>query len=52
MIPDEHLNYMFCCDAGLPLKITAEPYFSERLELYDEYFHCKEKYQEYLHMLS
>ena len=39
------LKERFCKDTNLPIKIFDEPYFSERLALYDKQYNCLEKYK-------
>ena len=34
----KNLKERFCKDCNIPIKIFDEPYFTERLELYDEHF--------------
>jgi hypothetical protein len=46
------LKERFCKDLQLPIKIFQEPYFTERLKLYDKHFHCMDKYEEFLKMLE
>lgn len=46
------LKERFCKDLQLPIKIFTEPYFTERLELYDRHFNCLEKYQNFVEMLQ
>ena len=46
------LKERFCKDLQIPIKIFQEPYFTERLELYDKHFDCLEKYNHFCEMLS
>ena len=46
------LKERFCKDLQIPIKIFQEPYFTERLELYDKHFDCLEKYNRFCEMLS
>ena len=39
------LKERFCKDCNVPIKIFDEPYFTERLELYDEHFGTLKKYE-------
>lgn len=39
------LKERFCKDCNVPIKIFDEPYFAERLELYDEHFGTLKKYE-------
>lgn len=48
----EALKERFCKDLQLPIKIFAEPYFSERMHLYDKHFHCLDKYSYFIEMLK
>lgn len=40
----ENLRKRFCRDCNIPIKIYREPYFSQRLKLYDKYFGTLEKW--------
>lgn len=40
----EKLKERFCKDCNIPIKIFKEPYFMERLELFDKYFGTLEKW--------
>ena len=46
------LRERFCKDLQLPIKIFTDPYFTERLSLYDKHFGCLEKYHEFEEMLN
>lgn len=46
------LKERFCKDVQIPIKIFSEPYFTERLELYDKHFNCLEKYNRFVKMLE
>ena len=48
----EKLKERFCKDFNLPIKIFAEPYFMNRLMLYDNYYHCVEKYYRFIHLVE
>lgn len=47
-----YLKGRFARDCKVPIKIFIEPYFSARLELMDEMFQTKEKYDRFLTSLS
>ena len=34
----EKLKERFCKDCNIPLRLYKEPYFTERLQLYDSYY--------------
>ena len=40
----EKLRERFCKDCGLPIKIFKEPYFSDRLKLFDGHFNSVYKW--------
>lgn len=46
------LKERFCRDLQLPIKIFQEPYFTERLELYDKHFGCLDAYTAFCEMLQ
>ena len=46
------LRERFCKDLQLPIKIFTDPYFMERLELYDKHFDCLNKYNNFIEMLE
>ena len=46
------LRERFCKDLQLPIKIFTDPYFMERLVLYDIHFGCWEKYIDFEKMLE
>lgn len=46
------LKERFCKDLQLPIKIFTEPYFTERIKLYDKHFGCLEKYDKFVEMLK
>lgn len=41
----EKLKERFCKDCNLPINLFKEPYFTERLKLYDSVYHCLEKWK-------
>lgn len=41
----EGLKERFCKDRNLPIKIFEEPYFSDRLALFDSVYHCISDYK-------
>lgn len=48
----EKLKERFCKDLNLPIKVFGEPYFSERLVLYDKQYHCLAKYNEFIDLVN
>jgi hypothetical protein len=48
----ERLKERFCKDLNLPIKIYIEPYFTERLQLFDELYNCIEKYNEFIKLVE
>lgn len=42
----------FCKDAGIPINVFQEPYFSERLDTLDVIFQCKERFELFVRELS
>lgn len=52
MLITENLKKRFCKDLNLPIKIFIEPYFTERLNLYDNYLNCKQKYEDFCKLLE
>ena len=42
------LKERFCKDCNIPIRLFQEPYFSERLKLYDRFFGTLEKYKVFL----
>lgn len=48
----EKLRERFCKDMNIPIKVFVEPYFTERLDLYDTWFNTKEKWKLFLEVLS
>ena len=52
MIITEKLRQRFAKDIGVPIKIFCEPYFSNMLELYEEHYGAKTKWEEFLKLLE
>ena len=52
MMISQALKERFCRDMQLPIKIFQEPYFSERLELYDKHFGCLEAYERFCEIVQ
>lgn len=48
----ERLKERFCKDFNIPIKIFVEPYFTERLELYDKYKPCLDKYHRFVDLVD
>ena len=46
------LKNRFCKDTKINIEVLQEPYFSKRLELYDNQFNVIEKYKSFLDILS
>ena len=46
------LKERFCRDTQLPMKIFQEPYFTERLALYNVHFGCLSQYNRFVEMLN
>ena len=44
----ERLKERFCKDCNIPIRLFQEPYFTERLKLYDRFFGTLEKYKVFL----
>ena len=40
--PSKQAKERFCKDCNLPISLYQEPYFQERLALYDPLYHCIE----------
>lgn len=47
-----NLKERFCKDWNVPIKVTAEPYFSERLAVYNQYSACIERFGEFLEVVE
>ena len=48
----ERLKERFCKDLNLPIKLFCEPYFTERLYLYDSQFECVDKYRAFTELVE
>ena len=48
MVISNKLKQRFCKDCKIPISVYDEPYFSERLELYDKFYNSKEKWNVFL----
>lgn len=48
----ERLKERFCKDFNLPIKVFCEPYFTERLNLFDKYYHCLAKYERFIELVN
>lgn len=46
------LKERFCKDMGIPIKLFKEPYFENRLRLYDKQYNALSKYQSFLELLG
>lgn len=52
MVITEKLRQRFAKDIGVPVKIFCEPYFSNMLELYEEHYGAKTKWDQFLTLLE
>lgn len=48
MIISEKLKQRFCKDCNIPIKIFKEPYFSERMKLFDSFYNISSKWDLFL----
>lgn len=48
----EKLKERFCKDLNLPIKIFQEPYFMQRLNLYDKQYNCIEKFNNFIKLIE
>lgn len=48
MVISNKLKQRFCKDCKIPISVYDEPYFSDRLELYDKFYNSKEKWNVFL----
>lgn len=48
MIISEKLKQRFCKDCNVPIKIFKEPYFSERMKLFDSFYNISSKWDLFL----
>ena len=46
------LKERFCKDCNIPINIFQEPYFTDRLELYDKYYGTLEKWNTFVKELD
>lgn len=44
----DKLKQRFCKDCNLPINLFVDPYFEDRLNLYDEIYHSKDLWQRFL----
>lgn len=52
MVITNKLRERFCKDCNIPIKIFDEPYFTDRLRLYDEFYGTLEKWELFTHELE
>lgn len=52
MVISNKLKQRFCKDCNIPISVYDEPYFSDRLELYDKFYESKEKWNVFLKELE
>lgn len=52
MVISNKLKQRFCKDCKIPISVYDEPYFSERLELYDKFYNSKEKWNVFLNEVT
>ena len=48
----EKLKERFCKDFNLPIKVYSEPYFSQRLSLFDKHYDCVKKYTRFVELVD
>lgn len=48
MVISNKLKQRFCKECKIPISVYDEPYFSDRLELYDKFYNSKEKWNVFL----
>ena len=48
----EKLKERFCKDLNLPIKIFKEPYFTDRMCLYDAQYDCIKKYKDFIELVE
>ena len=48
----EKLKERFCKDFNLPIKVYSEPYFSQRLSLFDKHYDCVKKYTRFVELVG
>ena len=52
MVITENLRKRFAKDIGVPIKIFVEPYFSNMLDLYEEHYSARTKWDKFLKLLE
>ena len=52
MVITEKLRQRFAKDIGVPIKIFVEPYFSNMLDLYEEHYGARTKWNQFLALLG
>jgi hypothetical protein len=52
MVITEKLRQRFAKDIGVPIKIYSEPYFSNMLDLYEEHYSARTKWNQFLTLLE
>ena len=52
MVITEKLKQRFAKDIGVPIKIFVEPYFSNMLDLYEEHYGARTKWNQFLALLE
>lgn len=52
MIISNKLKERFCKDCNIPLRLFQEPYFTDRLKLYDKYYNTLDKWDLFVHELQ
>lgn len=52
MVITEKLRQRFAKDIGVPIKIFVEPYFSNMLDLYEEHYSARTKWNQFLTLLE
>lgn len=52
MVISNKLKQRFCKDCKIPISVYDEPYFSDRLELYDKFYNSKEKWNVFLNEVA
>lgn len=48
----EKLKERFCKDCNIPLRLYKEPYFMDRLQLYDSYYNALDKWNIFVRELD
>lgn len=52
MVITDRLKERFCKDCNVPLRLFKEPYFTDRLNLYDKYYNTLEKWDTFIKELE